>query len=105
MGARVKIESGPNPYLRMIALSRIYLDNVQHIQASWFSERKKTGEVALNFGADDFGGTLFDENVMQEAGFYNRTTADEVKAIIRDAGFVACAAHNQYEILQVFDGE
>ena len=105
LGARVKIESGPNPYLRMIALSRIYLDNVQHIQASWFSERKKTGEVALNFGADDFGGTLFDENVMQEAGFYNRTTADEVKAIIRDAGFVPAQRTTKYEILQVFDGE
>ena len=105
LSALVKTESGPNPYLRMIALSRIYLDNVQHIQASWFSERKKTGEVALNFGADDFGGTLFDENVMQEAGFYNRTTADEIKSIIRDAGFTPAQRTTKYEILQVFDGE
>ena len=42
LAKRVKEESGPNPYLRMIAMSRIYLDNIQHIQASWFSEGKKT---------------------------------------------------------------
>ena len=66
LASRVKRLAGPNQYLRMIALSRIYLDNFQHIQASWFSEGKKTGQVALHFGGDDFGGTLFDENVMQE---------------------------------------
>ena len=87
----------------MIALARIYLDNVSHIQASWFSEGKKTGEVALNFGADDFGGTLFDENVMQEAGFYNRTTTDDVKAMIKDAGFTPAQRTTKYETLQVFD--
>ena len=99
----VKQESGSNAYLRMIALARIYLDNVSHIQASWFSEGKKTGEVALNFGADDFGGTLFDENVMQEAGFYNRTTTDDVKAMIKDAGFTPAQRTTKYETLQIFD--
>ena len=83
LGKRVKQEAGPNAYLRIMAVSRIYLDNFPHIQASWFSEGKKTGQVALHFGGDDFGGTLFDENVMQEAGFYNRTTVDEVCHIIR----------------------
>jgi CofH subfamily radical SAM domain protein len=99
----VKQESGPNAYLRIIALSRIYLDNIIHIQASWFSEGKKTGEVALNFGADDFGGTLFDENVMQEAGFYNRTTTEDVLDMIRDAGFTPAQRTTKYEILRVFD--
>ena len=59
-------------------------------------------EVALNFGADDFGGTLFDENVMQEAGFYNRTTTDDVKAMIKDAGFTPAQRTTKYETLQVF---
>ena len=100
LGKRVDKEAGPNAYLRMIAVSRIYLDNFPHIQASWFSEGKKTGQVALHFGGDDFGGTLFDENVMQEAGFYNRTTVDEVCHIIRDAGFTPAQRTTLYEILR-----
>ena len=102
LGQRVKKLAGPNRYLRMIALSRIYLDNFQHIQASWFSEGKKTGQVALHFGGDDFGGTLFDENVMQEAGFYNRTTVEEVTTIIREAGFTPAQRTTLYEILKYF---
>ena len=102
LGKRVKRLAGPNRYLRMMALSRIYLDNFPHIQASWFSEGKKTGQVALHFGGDDFGGTLFDENVMQEAGFYNRTTVEEVTGIIRDAGFTPVQRTTLYEILQHF---
>ena len=87
----------------MIAMARIYLDNIQHVQASWFSEGKKTGEVALNFGGDDFGGTLFDENVMQEAGFYNRTSIDEIQAMIREAGFTPAQRTTKYEVLRVFE--
>ena len=103
LAKRVKEEAGPNRYLRLIALSRIYLDNLQHIQASWFSEGKKTGQVALHFGGDDFGGTLFEENVMQEAGFYNRTTVDEVVAMISDAGFIPAQRTTLYEVLRRFD--
>ena len=100
LGAKVKTLAGPNRYLRIMALSRIYLDNFQHIQASWFSEGKKTGQVALHFGGDDFGGTLFDENVMQEAGFYNRTSVEEVTNIIRDAGFTPAQRTTLYEVLR-----
>jgi len=100
---RVKEESGPNRYLRIMALSRIYLDNFKHVQASWFSEWKKTGQVALHFGGDDFGGTLFDENVMQEAGFYNRVTIDEVVALIREAGFIPAERGTLYEPVRRFE--
>jgi cyclic dehypoxanthinyl futalosine synthase len=103
LGKRVKEEAGANKYLRMIAVSRLYLDNIQHIQASWFSEGKKTGQIALHFGADDFGGTLFDENVMQEAGFYNRTTVAEIIAMIRESGFVPAQRTTLYEILHRLD--
>ena len=99
----IKDEAGPNRYLRIIAVSRLMLDNIQHVQASWFSEGKKTGQVALHFGGDDFGGTLFDENVMQEAGFYNRTTVDEVVAIIREAGFTPVQRTTLYQLLRRFD--
>ncbi len=102
LARRVKRLAGPNRYLRILAVSRIYLDNFQHVQASWFSEGKKTGQVALHFGSDDFGGTLFDENVMQEAGFYNRTTVEEVTNIIRDAGFTPAERTSLYEILRYY---
>ena len=102
LGAKVKEEAGPNPYLRIIAVARILLDNFQHVQASWFSEGRKTGQVALNFGGDDFGGTLFDENVMQEAGWYNRTTVDEVVSTIQEAGFTPAQRTTLYEIVRYF---
>ena len=95
--------AGPNQYLRMLALARLYLDNFEHIDASWFSEGKKAGQVALSFGADDFGGTLFDENVMNEAGHYNRTTEAEVQLMIREAGFVPARRNTTYQVLQVFN--
>ncbi|MFQ5520060.1 MAG: cyclic dehypoxanthinyl futalosine synthase [Candidatus Methylomirabilia bacterium] len=96
-----KREAGPNTYLRMLALSRLYLDNVPHIQASWFSEGKRTGQVALHFGADDFGGTLFEENVHRAADFVNTTTVEEVIGLIREAGFRPAQRTTLYEILKV----
>ena len=102
LASKVKYEAGPNPYLRIIAVARIFLDNFQHIQASWFSEGRKTGQVALHFGGDDFGGTLFEENVMQEAGWYRRTTVDEVVATIQEAGFTPAQRTTLYEVLRHF---
>lgn len=101
--SKVPFEAGPNRYIRIIALARIFLDNVPHVQASWFSEGARTGQVALRFGGDDFGGTLFDENVMLEAGFYNRTTEDEVKSLITDVGFIPARRTTEYDILERFD--
>jgi 2-iminoacetate synthase ThiH len=94
--------AGPNQYLRMLAASRLYLDNFDHVQASWFSEGKKTGQVALHWGADDFGGTLFEENVHAATGFVNQTTTEEIKTLIRDAGFRPAQRTTTYEILQYF---
>lgn len=105
LARKVKEEAGPNKYVRIIALSRIFLDNVPHIQASWFSEGRKTGQVALHFGADDFGGTLFDENVMLAAGFYNRTTVDEIRAVISEAGFAPAQRTTEYDIVERFARE
>ena len=102
LARHVTMEAGPNRYLRIVALARIYLDNFVHVQASWFSEGKKTGVVALHFGGDDFGGTIFDENVMQEAGFYSRTSIDEIAALIRDAGFTPAQRTTLYEIKREF---
>ncbi len=87
LASEVKTFAGPAVYLRYIALARVYLDNFPHVQASWFSEGKRIGQIALNFGADDFGGTLFEEHVHQEAGFINETTVEETVRTIRLAGF------------------
>jgi cyclic dehypoxanthinyl futalosine synthase len=92
----------PVRYLQMIALARIYLDNFDHIQASWFSEGKKIGQVALHFGADDFGGTLLEENVHAAANFVNKTNTEEVVKIIRQAGFTPAQRTTLYEILKVY---
>ncbi|HAM39926.1 MAG: dehypoxanthine futalosine cyclase [Omnitrophica WOR_2 bacterium RIFCSPLOWO2_02_FULL_63_16] len=87
----------PTRYLRIIALSRLYLDNVPHIQASWFSEGKKTGQVALHFGADDFGGTLFEENVHAATNFINTTSVEDLVTVIREAGFRPVQRTTLYE--------
>ena len=88
---------GPVPYLRMLAASRLYLDNFDHVQASWFSEGKKTGQAALFYGVDDFGGTLYEENVHAEAGFVNVTTLKETITLIHEAGYDAVQRTTLYE--------
>lgn len=90
---------GPAMYLRVLATSRLYLDNVDHIQASWFSEGKKTGQVALHWGADDFGGTLFEESVHAEAAYVNTASVAEVRELIREAGFTPVQRTTLYERL------
>ncbi len=99
---KIPRHAGPNRYLRILAVARLYLDNFGHVQASWFSEGKKTGQVALHWGADDFGGTLFEENVHAATGFINQTSTEEVKTIIREAGFRPAQRTTLYEILEVF---
>jgi cyclic dehypoxanthinyl futalosine synthase len=92
----------PTRYLQMLALSRVYLDNVDHIQASWFSEGKKAGQIALHFGADDFGGTLQEENVHAAANFINTTNTGECIRLIHESGFAAAQRTTLYEILKVY---
>ncbi len=92
--------AGAARYLRILALARLYLDNFDHIQASWFSEGKKTGQVALHFGADDFGGTLLEENVHLATGHQVRTTVEEIRRLISDAGFRPVQRTTLYERVQ-----
>lgn len=92
-------------YLKIIALSRIYLDNFLHIQASWFSEGKKVGQIALHFGADDFGGTLLEENVHAAANFINKSNTEEVMSLIRKSGFIPAQRTTLYEIIKIYNRE
>ncbi len=99
---KVALGSTANDYLRMIAFSRIYLDNFDHIQASWFSEGKKTGQVALHFGADDFGGTIFEENVHKATDHVVKTTVEEIKTLIRETGHIPAQRTTLYEIIKEY---
>jgi cyclic dehypoxanthinyl futalosine synthase len=98
----IKQYQGPNAYLRMLAAARLYLDNFPHVQASWFSEGKPTGQIALRFGADDWGGTLFEENVHKAAEYVNTITVDEIVTLIREAGFTPVQRNTEYEILRTY---
>ncbi|MBI4633574.1 MAG: dehypoxanthine futalosine cyclase [Deltaproteobacteria bacterium] len=105
LGKTLSHRATPNRYLQIIALARIYLDNFPHIQASWFSEGKKIGQIALHFGADDFGGTLLEENVHAAANFLNKTNVKECIEIIHAAGFDAAERTTLYEIRKAFPRE
>jgi len=96
----VERNAGPARYLRTLAASRLILDNFDHVQATWFSEGKKTGQVSLHFGADDFGGTLFEENVHKATGHVNMTTVEETRTLIREAGFEPAQRTTLYQILE-----
>jgi cyclic dehypoxanthinyl futalosine synthase len=104
MESKVKHVAGAARYFRVLAASRLYLDNFEHIQASWFSEGKKTGQIALHFGADDFGGTLYEENVHLATGHVNKTTVAEVETLIREAGFTPAQRTTLYEIVREAEG-
>jgi len=98
---KVPVGKGPSTYLRMLAASRLYLDNIPHIQGSWFSEGKKVGTLSLHFGVDDFGGTLIDENVHKATGHINTTTLDLTLQMIREAGFIPAQRTTLYDIIRV----
>lgn len=104
LSASVPKQAGAGKYLRILALSRLYLDNIPHIQGSWFSEGKKTGQLSLHYGSDDFGGTLIEENVLQSAQFVNETSTPEVVQIIQDAGFVPVERRSNYERIRAYPG-
>ncbi len=75
-------------YLRMLALSRIYLDNFDNIQASWVTQGAKIAQISLRFGANDFGSTMIEENVVAAAGVSFRLSEGEINRLVQDAGFV-----------------
>ena len=104
MESKVPHLAGASMYFRVLAASRLYLDNFDHIQATWFSEGKKTGQIALHFGADDFGGTLFEENVHLATGHHAKTTVAEVETLIRESGFTPAQRDTEYHVLRVGEG-
>lgn len=84
-------------YIKMIALSRIMLPNVKNIQASWLTVGKKTAQICLHAGANDFGSIMIEENVVSAAGAPHRFTYKTMQDAIREAGFEPQLRNQQYE--------
>lgn len=97
MADRVKTDAVS--YLRTLALARIVLDNVPNLQSSWVTMGLKVGQVALRFGANDFGSLMMEENVVSAAGTTYRATIAEMERAIRDAGFAARRRRQDYSLL------
>lgn len=89
-------------YLRVLALSRIYLDNIKNIQASWVTQGLKIAEVALRFGANDFGSTMIEENVVASAGVSYRVSKEDIVRAIKNAGFYPAQRDTYYNIIKRF---
>jgi cyclic dehypoxanthinyl futalosine synthase len=104
LAAKVSADSLPTSfdYLLTQAVSRIYLDNVDHIQSSWVTQGMKIGQVALEFGADDLGSVMMEENVVSAAGTTHRATTDDFVRAIRALGKTPVQRDTLYRDVKVF---
>ncbi|MGE3468663.1 MAG: cyclic dehypoxanthinyl futalosine synthase [Pyrinomonadaceae bacterium] len=87
LGRKITEEPTGIDYLQMLAVSRLFLDNVQHIQASWLTQGLKLGQTALRFGADDMGSIMIEENVVSAAGASTHANERDLRYQIREAGY------------------
>ncbi|MCT7485024.1 dehypoxanthine futalosine cyclase [Aliarcobacter cryaerophilus] len=91
-----------NRYLRLLAVSRLYLDNFKNLQSSWVTQGSYIGQMALKFGANDLGSTMMEENVVKAAGAANRMNQDEMIRLIKDIGEIPAKRDTAYNILERF---
>lgn len=94
--------SGGVEYLKTLAVSRIMLDNIPNIQASWVTQGAKIAQIALKFGANDFGSTMLEENVVRAAGVNYRVALQEIHQCIKDAGFIPTQRRTDYSIIKEY---
>lgn len=92
-----------NRYLRLLAVSRIFLDNFKNIQSSWVTQGSHIGQMALMFGANDLGSTMMEENVVSSAGASFAMAQDEMIHLIRDVGETPAKRNTAYDTLEVFN--
>ncbi|TLD89174.1 dehypoxanthine futalosine cyclase [Helicobacter sp. MIT 05-5294] len=95
-------KASSNRYLRLLACSRIFLDNFQNIQSSWVTQGSYIGQLALLFGANDLGSTMMEENVVAAAGARNSMNQAEMISLIRDIGEIPAKRDTAYNILEQF---
>jgi cyclic dehypoxanthinyl futalosine synthase len=82
----------------MQALSRIFLDNIENLQSSWVTQGPRIGQIALRYGANDFGSVMMEENVVSQAGTSFRLAKDEIEELITTAGYQARQRDNWYQL-------
>ena len=87
LGRKITEEPTGIDYLKMVSVSRLFLDNIQHIQSSWLTQGLRLGQTALRFGADDMGSIMIEENVVSAAGANNEANEKELRYQISEAGF------------------
>jgi len=90
---------GSHEYLRMQALARIFLDNFDNVQASWVTQGPQIGQIALQYGANDFGSVMMEENVVSQAGATFRIDEETMKRLIRELGYEPHRRNNWYRLL------
>jgi cyclic dehypoxanthinyl futalosine synthase len=88
LGRFIKEEATAVEYLKTLAISRLYLENILNVQSSWVTQGLKTCQLGLRFGGNDVGSIMIEENVVSAAGAHHRASEEELRRIIRDAGFV-----------------
>ncbi len=94
---RAKNDTTADEYIRMIAMSRIFLPNIENIQASWLTVGKNVAQICLHAGANDFGSIMLEENVVSAAGAPHRFTYKSIQEAIKEAGFIPQLRNQQYE--------
>jgi cyclic dehypoxanthinyl futalosine synthase len=89
-------------YLRTLAVARLYLDNISHLQGSWVTQGQSIGQLTLAFGADDLGSIMLEENVVRAAGTAYTMSIDKMADIIRATGKIPAQRDTEYNILKTF---
>lgn len=91
--------AGSHEYLKMLAVSRLYLDNIENMQSSWVTQGLKIGQISLAYGANDMGSLMIEENVVAEAGTVHYLTLDQIRSSIAELGFEPRQRNVHYELL------
>ena len=102
MEKKISKEIGGDRYLRVLGLSRIFLDNFSHIQGSWFTQGFKVGGLSLHYGANDVGGTLMQENVLKSANNPYKAGVEDIVHFIKSEGFIPIQRNTFYEKIKVY---
>ncbi len=95
-------KTSSNRYLRLLAVSRLFLDNIPNIQSSWVTQGAYIGQMALLWGANDLGSTMMEENVVSSAGATNRMNQEQMIELIKDIGEKPAKRDTTYRILEKF---
>jgi cyclic dehypoxanthinyl futalosine synthase len=87
MSAEIKEVFPSREYLKLLAVSRLFLDNFRNIQVSWLTQGLEVGKIGLRYGANDIGSVMIEENVISTAGAHHRATREKLIEVVRSAGF------------------